>query len=93
VSHPIEFVQGAASARSVEQAARVVRLHDTGRPLTEEDRKLVEDLAERADRQTPMCAPYSFSPSNTICPPCAAFGRCLKRHVAGGHAPTEGADK
>lgn len=92
-AHPIEFVHGAASARAVEQAGRVVRNYDVGRPLSDDDRRLVEELAARADRQTPMCAPYSFSPGNTICPPCAAFGRCLKRHVSGGVEPEQGASK
>lgn len=92
-AHPIEFVHGAASARSVELAARIVRNHDAGRPISDEDRKLVEDLAGRADAQTPMCAPYSFSPGNTICPPCAAFGRCLKRHVTTPPASGQGAAK
>ncbi len=81
--HPISTVKGVVSARAVEHAARIVRDFDAKRPLTIEDRRFVEDLAERADPATPMCAPYSFSPANTICPPCAAFGRCLKRHVEG----------
>ena len=58
-----------------------MRRRDSGQPLTAQDRDLIEELIRRSDATHELCSPYSFSPDNTICPPCKAFGLCLRRYL------------
>ena len=78
---PSAAVRGVATGSVMERARQVMRRHDSGRPLTEQDRAWIEELIRRADPSHELCSPYSFSPDNTICPPCRAFGRCLRRYL------------
>ena len=78
---PSSAVRGVSSASVMERARQVMRRHDSGQALTEQDRVWIEELIRRADPSHELCSPYSFSPDNTICPPCRAFGRCLRRYL------------
>ena len=78
---PSAAVRGVATGSVMERARQAMRRHDGGRPLTEQDRAWIEELVQRADPEHELCSPYSFSPDNTICPPCRAFGRCLRRYL------------
>jgi membrane associated rhomboid family serine protease len=78
---PSAAVRGVSTGSVMERARQVMRRRDSGRPLTEQDRAWIEELIRRADPSHELCSPYSFSPDNTICPPCRAFGRCLRRYL------------
>jgi membrane associated rhomboid family serine protease len=78
---PSAAVRGVSTASVMERARQVMRRHDGGQPLTDQDRAWIEELIHRADPSHELCSPYSFSPDNTICPPCCAFGRCLRRYL------------
>jgi membrane associated rhomboid family serine protease len=78
---PSGAIRGVSTPSVMERARQAMRRHDGGQPLTEEDRAWIEELVRRADPTHELCSPYSFSPDNTICPPCRAFGRCLRRYL------------
>jgi membrane associated rhomboid family serine protease len=78
---PVEVVRTVSTGSVMERARQVMRRRDSGQPLTEQDRAWIEELIRRADPSHELCSPYSFSPDNTICPPCRAFGRCLRRYL------------
>ena len=80
-ANPVEVVRTVSTSSVMERARQVMRRHDSGQPLTEPDRAWIEELIRRADPTHELCSPYSFSPDNTICPPCRAFGRCLRRYL------------
>jgi membrane associated rhomboid family serine protease len=80
-ANPVEVVRTVTTGSVMERARQAMRRHDSGRPLTEQDRAWIEELIRRADPEHELCSPYSFSPDNTICPPCRAFGRCLRRYL------------
>ena len=63
------------------RAQEIMDQHVPGRPLAEKDRMFLESLIQASDPTHELCSPYSFSPENTICPPCNAFGRCLRRYL------------
>ncbi len=78
---PAGIVKKLSIDRLMERSRRIVQEHDQGRPLTDENRAFIEELIQRSDPAKELCSPYSFSPTNEICPPCAEFGRCLRRHL------------
>ena len=78
---PSAAVRSVSAGSVMDHARQVMRRRDSGRPLTEQDRAWIEELVRRADPSHELCSPYSFSPDNTICPPCRAFGRCLRRYL------------
>lgn len=78
---PLGSLRGMTTARVMERARRIMKEHKAGKPLTDPDRQFIEELVQRADPTHELCSPYSFSPENTICPPCKAFGRCLRRYL------------
>jgi len=80
-TNPAEVVRTVSTGSVMERARQVMRRHDSGQPLTEQDRAWIEELIRRTDPSHELCSPYSFSPDNTICPPCRAFGRCLRRYL------------
>lgn len=80
-ANPLQFAKEVSNARLMEHAQRIVRKRDAHQPISAEDRKLIDQLAERADPGHVLCSRYSFSPRNNFCPACAAFGRCLRRVV------------
>jgi len=75
---PTNVVKEISTARTMARAKLIMRERREGKPLADEDRIYIEELIRRSDEAT-LCSPYSFSPSNQICPPCREFGRCLKR--------------
>jgi len=81
VADPSALVKGVSTARIMNRARDVVERHKAGDPLTEKDRAFVEELIQRSDPSKELCSPYSFSPDNDICPPCAEFGLCLRRFL------------
>ena len=81
---PADAARKLATDRLMERARRIMRLHDDGTPLDENDRAFVEELIRRSDPAKEICSPYSFSPDNMICPPCREFGRCLRRRLETG---------
>ncbi len=78
---PSAAVHSVSTGSLMERARQAMRRHDSGQPLTEQDRAWIEELIRRADPEHDLCSPYSFSPDNTICPPCRAFGHCLRRYL------------
>jgi membrane associated rhomboid family serine protease len=78
---PAGAVRGISTSALMSQARDIMRRRDSGQPLTDHDRALIGDLIQRSDPAHELCSPYSFSPDNTICPPCQAFGRCLRRYL------------
>jgi hypothetical protein len=78
---PAGAVRGISNASLMAQTRAIMRRRDSGQPLTEKDRALIGELVQRSDPTHELCSPYSFSPDNTICPPCQAFGRCLRRYL------------
>ena len=63
------------------RAKEIMDRHAPGQPLPEKDRIFIEGLIQASDPTHELCSPYSFSPENTICPPCKSFGRCLRRYL------------
>jgi membrane associated rhomboid family serine protease len=78
---PSAAVRGVSTGLVMDRARQVMRRRDSGQPLAEQDRAWIEELIRRADPEHELCSPYSFSPDNTICPPCRSFGRCLRRYL------------
>jgi membrane associated rhomboid family serine protease len=78
---PASAVRGFSTGRIMERARQIMRQTDSGAALSDPDRGFIEELVQRADPTHELCSPYSFSPDNTICPPCQAFGRCLRRYL------------
>jgi membrane associated rhomboid family serine protease len=78
---PSAAVRSVSTGSLMERARQAMRRHDSGQPLTEQDRAWIEEVIRRADPEHELCSPYSFSPDNTICPPCRAFGHCLRRYL------------
>jgi len=78
---PSHIVKKIAMERVMERARRIMRQHDKGERLSDEDRIYIEELIRRSDPAQELCSPYSFSPDNDICPPCREFGRCLRRYL------------
>jgi len=80
-ANPMNAIRNYSTTRMMEEARQIMRRRDSGSPLTPEDRSLIEELIKRSDPGEELCSPYSFSPDNTICPPCRQFGRCLRRYL------------
>jgi membrane associated rhomboid family serine protease len=80
-ANPADVVRAVSTGSVMERARQVMRRRDSGQPLTDQDRAWIEELIRRADPAHELCSPYSFSPDNTICPPCRSFGRCLRRYL------------
>jgi len=78
---PAGAVRGVSNSALMRQAREIMRRRDSGQPLTDQDRALIGEVIQRSDPTHELCSPYSFSPDNTICPPCKAFGRCLRRYL------------
>jgi len=78
---PSAAVRSVSAGSVMDHARQVMRRHDSGQPLTDPDRAWIEELIRRAAPSHELCSSYSFSPRNTICPPCSAFGRCLRRYL------------
>jgi len=81
VANPSSLVKGMSTARIVSRSRDIIEHHKAGEPLTEKDHAFVEELIQRSDPSKELCSPYSFSPDNDICPPCAEFGLCLRRFL------------
>lgn len=79
--NPASVAGNVTAGRTMARAREIIKAHKPGRLLSEEDRAFIEELVQRGDPGNELCSPYSFSPDNTICPPCAEFGRCLRRHL------------
>jgi len=79
--NPTAIAKNISTDRIMARAQRIMKEHPPGEPLSETDRTFIEELIQRSDPTKELCSPYSFSPKNTICPPCAEFGRCLRRHL------------
>jgi membrane associated rhomboid family serine protease len=81
VADPGALVKGASTAKIMDRARKIMRRVDSGEALADPDRAFIEELVQRTDPTHELCSPYSFSPDNTICPPCREFGRCLRRYL------------
>lgn len=81
VADPVNMAHGLSTAELLVRARAIMRRRDGGEPATDQDRLFIEELLKRAEPNEPLCSPYSFSPDNTICPPCKQFGHCLRRYI------------
>jgi len=79
--NPEAAARRTTTERLMDRARTIIKSHQDGHRLSDEDRDYIEALIQRSDPSHDLCSPYSFSPDNTICPPCSEFGRCLRRYL------------
>jgi membrane associated rhomboid family serine protease len=78
---PVGILSGVGFDGLLKRVRGIMQTHDRGKDLTPDEKAVIDELMRKADHDLQLCSQYSFSPDNTICPPCRALGRCLKRYV------------
>ncbi len=80
-ARPQETIAQLSGARRMDRVRRIYEAFNAGQPLSDEDREFISLLGKEADEAQGLCSPLSFCMDNTICPPCAQIGLCLRRYL------------